>query len=1807
MSNAKSSIPPLLESLLQDLHNDFFSDTKTFLRKLETLLLDIPLHSSPEILSKITSLLLLDKKTSLFKYLTSKLGDKERISSSFRKGLLEVIKKYLKAYEKGFSSQVLGIVKTSCLHLFQTDLTAAVKEGALSPIILLVKRFPKVPMKALLQPEKLMEIILKNLRDMKHSAGVKAKLWHLAGLLCSQYSREVDHYRLEVSEVCFNELMSQVESKSKPEIIVIEGLLKGLLQLLYENYLTAGQIQRLWNVLQVLMTPIADVHNYKVINMSLKLVGAHCGLFTAQILKDAIKILDLTLSLFKLTNRTVRERAGECLESLIRILVSLLSPTEEPHKLLFKEILEKVLRLLDQTDVVLLSSGIRVLGHFSRSVRLFRSEGKVRELFTQMLEFSHEKLIKPLENMTPSPDQEEGPLTSQADSFKTILFLQKQVFCFILAFSSVIENLSSLLEKEAIGLFQLSLLAIKAHKQYLQSYKPQLYESLVTLFLSLYVHHHIVFIPWCRKLFSQGLFESLKIPENVILAGEDYHSSLKSACDIWQGLFANGSCWTEASRGLFLSCFFQEVDAQLRALDLSYVISKEEGVEAVYSPNNQDHQQYIYRIVLFLDEILRMREIRETGVLNVWVPNLVRTAIEKLRKFSRITAFYKLLRVSNEVIEELHLFERSESINNPEIIEFKTLLLAFYQEASHNIKLFQEDLLIDALKALIAIPSNLILSSPLLQKLSLIHLKQAFLIKSPLILSLLSLALESLERILSRSLSLKDPFFQDLAPEILPYMASGLYFEAQNLKSLDKKLLFTLTYREIQIEVSAFQDRILDFLGKISGLAHYLIGDPKKNDLEEDSLLLWDTESTISFPLPLTSKKVELNMQQFLPRVLYLLKEGPSLQIQTIAGEFLHGLLIYMIGKSSQGQGKTRGPQQKKKSFAVIYSKILPSLFQIAANPGHPCGKLLGALGLQAVRWLANTRESESPDLVVLINVLMDGLASKEDSSLRDFSYKALLELLIWTVKQRTHAELEQDPGIFRTLLKRIASFSTNPDCLKRHAALLALKAFVLSYKEDSFLGKKFGMESFRICLRLAGSTDETNALSDSKEQLLFLIERHETLLLKSNAFKGQELLLQEIKEGCFRQEPLLREVSLKLFESLLKTGLLKLEETLWNSLCKSIISPLSFLKEGFSNKTLELFTGQMDFWLLIAQKISFRVLELKEFIRSCHNIKSFIEAFAGGNSSMNEKNVLQGVFTSGKEFRGSLKVYQAFKELLIFFNGVEIGLLKALFKAAFQKDALFDCFLQALYKSNPGLFPQSELLFEDIIKEIGKLTKKMEETGLIQEENKSDFVKKALEALSFKNSSELASAVFKGQIGAKKSRFWLDSFGIFLTETNKRAFLRDILSFLSSELDGNSVFTETESSGLQALLEFLSISDYEEIRAFFLEAFLRQNTVFQRFEGIFLGFFAREMQGFEKALELIRETPELLRFLVPILILGALDKRLGFCEKTLEMMNSGEFMKEIGGLFLDKERGLLILKTMVFIFSSQEKNLGLLLKKAGSFIPELISEGLKYPQNPITVIEQAFVLLAYVIKSNDPDFKRDFFEDKLSALLAGILSLSRELNPLMEEEIQEIGGLTKENHPYEQNKGHSSIILSLGTSFLSFLKLTRQFPFIRKYLYHLLRVPELKKPCRETLHSLLTLDFPTLTQLEQNTFLEDLLCDLLDSTGNKEAICPFICETIRFLFNSPEFPQGLILEFTEKAARPLLKVLGEVNGNLTKKALFLGIFETVYENLGLERIREDLHKRLYGIESSRNELTKNLIEICNQAKKTRYFFVWFF
>ena len=95
-------------------------------------------------------------------------------------------------------------------------------------------------------------------------------------------------------------------------------------------------------------------------------------------------------------------------------------------------------------------------------------------------------------------------------------------------------------------------------------------------------------------------------------------------------------------------------------------------------------------------------------------------------------------------------------------------------------------------------------------------------------------------------------------------------------------------------------NKVLDLLGKIGGFAHNIINNELSKKHDKKNFIRWDPEKRLKFSLPLYNHKVDVYLDSCLPRIVELALNSNQREIRMAACEFLHSLIIFMIGKNAQ-------------------------------------------------------------------------------------------------------------------------------------------------------------------------------------------------------------------------------------------------------------------------------------------------------------------------------------------------------------------------------------------------------------------------------------------------------------------------------------------------------------------------------------------------------------------------------------------------------------------------------------------------------------------------------------------------------------------------------------------------------------------------------------------------------------------------------------------------------------------------------------------------------------------------------------------
>lgn len=241
-------------------------------------------------------------------------------------------------------SHYLTEIKETCMISFFGDPNHLVKEAGLQVLIKIIENFDNKELLPIIQPVKLLDKLLDEIKLRRPSASVKGAIWQLVGLLHQKYDELVNNRLVESQDVCLQSLQDQVRA-NKPEIKAIIGMVKGLTYMLSAgNTLNDRELQALYILIKTIIKSQRneedkEMNNRGIMKAGMKLLAQHANLITDQILKDALDLIRETLKLTVLDNIEVRDSANELLFSLLSTISDSLQANQDSHVELFRHIM----------------------------------------------------------------------------------------------------------------------------------------------------------------------------------------------------------------------------------------------------------------------------------------------------------------------------------------------------------------------------------------------------------------------------------------------------------------------------------------------------------------------------------------------------------------------------------------------------------------------------------------------------------------------------------------------------------------------------------------------------------------------------------------------------------------------------------------------------------------------------------------------------------------------------------------------------------------------------------------------------------------------------------------------------------------------------------------------------------------------------------------------------------------------------------------------------------------------------------------------------------------------------------------------------------------------------------------------------------------------------------------------------------------------------------------------------------------------------------------------------------------------------
>ncbi|CAG8447301.1 28743_t:CDS:10, partial [Dentiscutata erythropus] len=195
----------------------------------------------------------------------------------------------------------------------------------------------------------------------------------------------------------------------------------------------------------------------------------------------------------------------------------------------------------------------------------------------------------------------------------------------------------------------------------------------------------------------------------------------------------------------------------------------------------------------------------------------------------------------------------------------------------------------------------------------------------------------------------------------------------------------------------------------------------------------------------------------------------------------------------------TAGPQ--KSPFYRIYRRIFPALLRLAIDTDQVPRKLFRRLVAQMIHWFTNNAQYENPETIALLQCCLDAICDTW-GSLRDYGAECLNEFLLWSIKQSSAQQMDENPTNIKSLLKRLYNLSAHPDYTKRLGASLAVNHIYRVYREEESLIDQFTFELlYWILFNLRLSDQDQDAIGTRQQAIAAIRHLKKIITVKSNLF----------------------------------------------------------------------------------------------------------------------------------------------------------------------------------------------------------------------------------------------------------------------------------------------------------------------------------------------------------------------------------------------------------------------------------------------------------------------------------------------------------------------------------------------------------------------------------------------------------------------------------------------------------------------------------------------------------------------------------
>ncbi|KAI8098597.1 uncharacterized protein BX664DRAFT_288171 [Halteromyces radiatus] len=986
-----------------------------------------------------------------------------------------------------------------------------------------------------------------------------------------------------------NELYQKQNSDNAIIVGGLNGLTALLLCERYDANTLSIDIKTIYSMLKTVLAIPDDLARYAVPIAGLNLFTEHMSLFGSFIVNDYAEIYTLLQKLCELKNRDVSKMAFRALESFFKQLGTTVAQKHDTEETaVFKFFMGKFINYLQQENAELdfqqFSISVRGIGYFAKASKQQLQPDQVTTLQDLLIKRgtwicseanTNQELLT---THLPSFIQAYTQFIRYYDDIQPVLLsvLHRMADAFVLNYY----RLSAYTRQPGIFAIEsvIRTLYSKGEGMLRHFLSNFFYNALIYTCNSSNFYTNTI-IDDDRPVYKEMLYFWKSILNNE-------YSHKGQMKDI--GKQIHSAVYDEFLSAIFrmirvLNLNVEKVEDDMADDTLTTVSNQQQQQQ-----QDQSSIDYIHTISMNLAPVNQKDFILYQNLVEFWCTLLPQLDNQRMQEWIQIagasliqsslqkplvSGFYRMLATILTITNELGLFHdilksrenrHQKQIMKTPLLEVYEIFYDYVHQVWHRMKQFKDELLVSCLRLILASPLDFFDIHELVLPL------QAALRFGLTYYPMATLALKTLEILVDvdspthTAIQSHPTFFQSVLPLFNEYLMMDLgskynsKSDAQVLEKMKHRMATAASRKRGMIhdhltndQLGAVEDEDADiglreiqldmmrFLGRLGGANKYILhsanGDSTLEDdnqseaishKERNRLVAWDPERQLAIHVPFPNAGIELSIEELLPRICELAESSPNRKVKVVSCEFLHGLVLVMIGNSAFQARDRKGAVASR--YHKTYERVFPVLIRLAIDLDQVTRDMFRALVAQLIHWLTNNAQYENPETMILLQTCLEA-ACGTNAALRDYGATCLYEFVKWSIKQ-TSAQATQSPMNMKSLLKRLYHLTTHPSTSKRLGASMIFNRIYRLFREEQPLVDEFTLEllyHFLFSLRLAENDHPSTGTQQQTKESISHIKR--ILRVKSNLFMSESPIrrsfpgiehadIPSLVEWCFQQ-----------------------------------------------------------------------------------------------------------------------------------------------------------------------------------------------------------------------------------------------------------------------------------------------------------------------------------------------------------------------------------------------------------------------------------------------------------------------------------------------------------------------------------------------------------------------------------------------------------------------------------------------------------------------------------------------------------------